>query len=119
MKLLKLLEGLYQELKTYNEYVAKKEKEEQRGNYLLSKSASSAYSLPPEYHWIKLQLFQRNIRHKDIARKANCTTQLVSQVICGQRKSANVRTAIAEMLGYAAYEELVEAASQHTKGGAA
>ena len=109
MKLLKLLEGLYQELKTYNEYVAKKEKEEQRGNY----------SLPPEYHWIKLQLFQRNISYKDIARKANCTTQLVSQVICGQRKSANVRTAIAEMLGYAAYEELVEAASQHTKGGAA
>jgi hypothetical protein len=119
MKLFKLLEGLYTELKTYNERETKREEEERRGTQLFSKPTPTAYSVPPEYRWIKLQLFQRNIRHKDIARKANCTTQFVSQVICGQRNSENVRAILAQMLGYATYQDLMEAASRGQEGGAA
>jgi hypothetical protein len=74
MKLFKLLEGLYTELKIYNEREVKREEEERRGTQLFSKPAPSAYSVLSEYWWIKLQLFHRNIRHKDITRKANCTT---------------------------------------------
>jgi len=109
MRLFKLLEGLYRELKIYNEHIARTEEEKARGNNSF-KTATSAYSLPPEYRWIKLQLFQKNITQTEIARKANCTNQLVSQVICGQRKSEKVKNVIANMLGYESYEQLKIAA---------
>jgi ribosome-binding protein aMBF1 (putative translation factor) len=119
MKLFKLLEGLYTELKTYNEREAKKEEEKRRGKHSFSNLTPPSHSMTPEYHWIKLQLFQQNISHEDIAQKANCTTSMVSQVICGVKKSKKVESALARILGYATYQDLMEAASAQSKGGAA
>jgi hypothetical protein len=75
--------------------------------------------MPPEGSWLKYQLDLRNIKLEAVAKKADRSVSMVSQVICGVKKSEKVETALAWMLGYAAYNDLMEAASAQSKGGAA
>jgi hypothetical protein len=75
--------------------------------------------MPPEGSWIKYQLDLRNIKLEAVAQQANRSTSMVSQVICGVKKSERVGKALAVMLGYASYEALMEAAALLSKGGAA
>ena len=75
--------------------------------------------MPPEGSWIKYRLDLRNIKFEEIAQKAGRSIALVSQVISGERRSEKVGAALAEALGFATYKDLMDAASLHTKGGAA
>ena len=111
MRILKLLEGLYQELKTYNENVAKNEKRHDMKTVVLSKKSS----LPPEYNWIKLQLFTRGITHADISQKLGYSTGYISQVICGVRKNKDIQNGLTKMLGYQSWEQLLEEANAQSQ----
>jgi hypothetical protein len=75
--------------------------------------------MPPEGSWLKFQLDLRNIKLEAVAKKARRSTSMVSQVICGVKNSDAVGLALAQMLGYAAYKDLMEAACLHARGGAA
>jgi hypothetical protein len=75
--------------------------------------------MPPEGSWIKYQLDLRNIKLETVAKKANRSTSMVSQVICGVKNSEKIGSALARILGYATYKDLMEAASAQSKGGAA
>jgi hypothetical protein len=75
--------------------------------------------MPPEGSWIRYQLDLRNIKLEAVAQKSHRTVSMVSQVICGIKNSAAVGRALAQMLGYASYEDLMEAACLQAKGGAA
>jgi hypothetical protein len=75
--------------------------------------------MPPEGSWIKYQMDLRNIKMDAVARKANRSLSLVSSVIRGIRNSKAVGTALAQMLGYPSYQDLMDAASAQPKGGAA
>ncbi|MDR0487220.1 MAG: hypothetical protein LBG91_03125 [Treponema sp.] len=52
-------------------------------------------------------------------RKANRSVSMVSQVIAGVKNSDAVGKALALMLSYASYEDLMDTAYRQTKGGAA
>jgi hypothetical protein len=77
--------------------------------------------MPPEGSWIKYQLDLRNIKLEAVAQKAHRSVPMVSQVICGVKKSEKVEKALAEMLGYPSSTHLwVEAfRNSSAKGGAA
>jgi hypothetical protein len=75
--------------------------------------------MPPEGSWLKYQLDLRNTKLEAVAKKADRSTSMVSQVICGVKNSEKVEAALARMLGYATYQDLMETARLHTKGGAA
>jgi hypothetical protein len=75
--------------------------------------------MPPEGCWIKYQLDLRNIKMEDVAKKARRSVAMVSRVVCGVKKSKKVESALARILGYATYQDLMEAASAQSKGGAA
>jgi hypothetical protein len=75
--------------------------------------------MPPEGSWIKYQMDLRNIKMDAVARRAGRSLSLVSSVIRGIRNSKAVGTALARMLGYATYQDLMEAASAQSRGGAA
>ena len=62
--------------------------------------------MPPERCWIKFQLNLRGIKHKEIAQKAKTTEAFISLVICGRRKSKNVESVLAEVLGYPSFKAL-------------
>jgi transcriptional regulator with XRE-family HTH domain len=75
--------------------------------------------MPPEGSWLKYQLDLRNIKLEAVAKKANLSTSMVSQVICGVKNSERVESALARILGYATYKDLMEAACLNARGGAA
>jgi hypothetical protein len=75
--------------------------------------------MPPEGSWIKYQLDLRNIKLEDVAQKAYRSVSMVSQVITGVKNSEAVGLALARTLGYATYQDLMEAARLQAKGGAA
>jgi ribosomal protein L31E len=75
--------------------------------------------MPPEGSWIKYQLDLRNIKLETVARRANRSISMVSQVITGVKNSDIVGLALAKTLGYATYQDLMEAARLQVKGGAA
>jgi hypothetical protein len=75
--------------------------------------------MPPEGSWIKYQLDLRNIKMEAVAQKARRTISMVSQVISGVKNSDAVGLALAQMLGYASYKDLMESARLQAKGGAA
>jgi hypothetical protein len=75
-------------------------------------------STSPEGCWVKYQLGLRSIKLKTVARKANRSESMVSLVIVGVKNSDAVGKALALMLGYASYKDLMDAAYQQTKGGA-
>jgi ribosomal protein L31E len=72
--------------------------------------------MPPEGSWVKYQLDLRNIKLEAVARKARRSVSMVSQVITGVKNSDAVGLALAQMLGYASYKDLMDAASVQTKG---
>jgi ribosomal protein L31E len=75
--------------------------------------------MPPEGSWVKYQLDLRNIKLEAVAKKAHRTVSMVSQVITGVKNSDAVGLALARMLGYATYKDLMDAASLASRGGAA
>jgi hypothetical protein len=75
--------------------------------------------MPPEGSWIKYQLDLRNIKLEAVAQKAKRTISMVSQVITGVKNSEAVGLALAQMLGYASYKDLMDAAFTQSKGGVA
>jgi hypothetical protein len=111
MKLLKLLEGLYHELKTYNENVAQEKQKGRNGGRHYVTGMSS-----PEYCWIKFQLHLRNIPLKEIEAKTGYSNSYVSLVLNGNVRCEKIEAAFAEMLGYESFEKLWEAACRQTKG---
>jgi hypothetical protein len=72
----------------------------------MAQKKSFEQPVSPESCWIKYQLDLHNIKYDAVAKKAHCTTQFVSLVILGKRKSENVGAVIAEMLGYQSYKHL-------------
>jgi len=85
----------------------------------MQRTRSSEHPMPPEGSWIKYQLDLRNIKLEAVAKKASRSISMVSQVLAGVKNSEVVGLALAEMLGYATYKELMNAAYRQTKGGAA
>jgi hypothetical protein len=73
--------------------------------------------MPPEGSWIKYQLDLRNIKLVEVAKKAHRSLSMVSEVICGVKNSEAIGLALARMLGYPTYKDLMEAADNQTKGG--
>jgi hypothetical protein len=71
--------------------------------------------MPPEGSWIKYQLDLRNIKLEAVAKKARHSTSMVSQVITGVKNSEAVGLVLAQMLGYATYQDPLEAARQEAK----
>jgi hypothetical protein len=65
-----------------------------------------------ETQWIKYQMALNKITRSDIARIAGCSLPMVSQVIHGVKRSANVQYAIVKSLGYTSFKKLLEAARQ-------
>ena len=85
----------------------------------MARTRSFDKPMSPERCWIKYRLNLNNIKYEEIAQKAKRTAAFVSMVICGERRSEKVEAALAAMLGYPSYEQLMEAASRQVKGGAA
>jgi hypothetical protein len=85
----------------------------------MARTRSEKYPTPPEGCWIKYQLDLRNIKMEAVAQKANRSVAMVSRVVCRVKNSKRVEKALAEMLGYADFSDLLAAASAQAKGGAA
>ena len=85
----------------------------------MARTRSARYTMPPEGSWIKYQLDLRNIKLEAVAKKAHRSVSMVSHVITGVKNSEAVGLALAKMLGYASYKDLMDAAFTQTKGGAA
>ncbi|MGL4986245.1 MAG: hypothetical protein ACRC5H_03800 [Treponemataceae bacterium] len=60
--------------------------------------------------WIKYQLNLFRISQADIAKKANCHGVIVSQFLGGVKNSNRTRAAIASLLGYKSFDDLLAAA---------
>ena len=85
----------------------------------MARTRSAEHTTPPEGSWIRYQLALRNIKLEAVAKKANRTISMVSQVICGGKNSKAVGLALAQLLGYPTYKDLMDAAYLQAKGGAA
>jgi hypothetical protein len=96
-----------------------KPRQRRERSYFMARTRSPEHTMPPEGCWIKFQLDLRNIKLAAVAQKAHRTVSMVSQVITGVKNSEAVGLALALMLGYASYKDLMEAAYAQTKGGAA
>jgi len=72
--------------------------------------------IPPERCWVKYRLSLRGIRYAEIAHRASRSENYVSQVVCGRRRSERVEAAIAKMLGFASWGELMEIALLEARG---
>jgi hypothetical protein len=68
--------------------------------------------------WIKEQLLKKGLRYKDVARKTGGSPYIVYDALSGRRWSKRAQSALAAVLGYGSFEELLETCRQ-TKGGAA
>ena len=82
----------------------------------MARTRSSNNPMPPEGSWLRYQLDLRNVKLKEVARKANRTVSMVSQVITGVKNSETVGLALAETLGFATYKDLMDAAYRQSKG---
>jgi len=117
MKLLKLLEGLYQELKKYNEIEAQKEARKQKRSLLLDSHNTPHIPLTPqEGLGIKRMLSSLNIKYNDIALKANRSKAMVTQLLNGAWRSERVEEVLCKTLGYETFGQLREAAAEAAKG---
>ena len=85
----------------------------------MARSRSFCNPMSPEGCWVKFQLDLRNIKLEAVAKRAGVTVGQVSRVICGTRKTINVKNVLATMLGFSTYEDLMETARLQTKGGVA
>jgi hypothetical protein len=75
--------------------------------------------MPPEGSWIRYQLDLRNIKYEAVGRQANRSVSMVSLVVKQVKHSKAVESVLANVLGYASYDELLAAARTQNKGGAA
>jgi len=82
----------------------------------MARTRSRDNPMSPEGCFIKYRLELLNIKYEDIAKKAHRSTPFVSQVICGVRRSEKVESALAALLGFATFKELIYAARQQSKG---
>jgi transcriptional regulator with XRE-family HTH domain len=113
MKILKLLEGLYHELKTYNERERQKDEKRNKRSHLFNSRGHHCVNLKQhECLWIRDQLFLKDLRITDIALKANRSPSLVSQVLCGELRSEEVEAILAKSLGYESFDILQAAAAK-------
>jgi len=107
MKLLKLLEGLYHELKTYNELEIEKKEKRNRKSRLFNSYGHHCTNLKQyECLWIRSQLFLQAISITDIALKANRSTSIVSLVLSGELRCEEVEAILAKLLGYESFDTL-------------
>jgi transcriptional regulator with XRE-family HTH domain len=60
--------------------------------------------------WMKKQLQEKGVKHRDIAEIAKCTTESIGNVLAGRGISKNILGAIAEVLGYPSIESMLVAA---------
>jgi len=122
MRILKLLEGLYQELKTFNENVEyfsllEKEKQRNRKNPIrtFKRGEKAAFK-----HWINKQVEAKRINPDDLLVdnyvKNNIRLFLRSEVSQG---TEIVRRALSDALGYGSFDDLLAAYLREAKGGAA
>jgi predicted transcriptional regulator len=65
-----------------------------------------------EVQWIKYQMALNKITQSDIATIAGCSLPMVSQVIHGRKRSANVQSSLVKALGYDSFKKLIEAADR-------
>ena len=72
---------------------------------------------PAVGHWLKYQLRLNGYTQCEVAQEANCTVQMVSHFLCGNKDSNRVRTALCKVLGYGSFIQLVANIPQ--EGGAA
>jgi hypothetical protein len=82
----------------------------------MARTRSPEHPMPPEGSWIKYQLDLRNVKLEAVSKKANRTVSMVSQVITGVKNSERVGKALAELLGYTTFDELMAAASLASRG---
>ena len=85
----------------------------------MARLRSLDHPMTPESCWIRYQLVLRGIKLKEVAQKANRSVSMVSQVIAGAKNSEPVGSALAQMLGYGTYKDLMDTAYRQSKGGAA
>jgi len=83
----------------------------------MQRTRSAEHPMPPEGSWIKFQLDLQNIKLDAVAKKASRSISMVSQVLSGVKNSEAVGLALAKMLGYATYKDLMDVARQQTKEG--
>jgi len=76
----------------------------------MARTRSVKNAMPPEGSWIKYQLDLRNIKLEEVAKKANRSLSMVSQVITGVKKSEAVGETLAQMLGYVSWSHLYKKA---------
>ena len=85
----------------------------------MARTRSKKNPMPPEGSWIKFQMDLRNIKMMDVARKANRSLSMVSEFVTGVKNSVAVGKALAQMLGFDNYNDMMEAAYRQSRGDAA
>ena len=86
---------------------------------MIQKKIFGHHPIATERCWIKYQLNLRGILYEVIANKAHCTETTVSRVVRGRLRSKNVEAALAEVLGYESFDQLIAAAVNAVKEGSA
>lgn len=90
-----------------------------KGACVMARTREAKNPTPPEGSWIRFQLDLRNIKLKEVALKADRSIQMVSEVITGVKNSKAVGAALAWILGFDTYEDLMETARREAKRNAA
>jgi hypothetical protein len=73
----------------------------------------------PESCWIRYKLELSGLTQRDIAKRAHRSWALVSKVINGDKRSPKVEATLSQILGYDTWDQLMQAARNPHKGGAA
>ena len=66
--------------------------------------------------WINYQLRLAVITQAAVAQRAGCNNRTVSDFLRGRKNSERVKTALADILGYASFEKLIAASRGHDGG---
>jgi len=121
MKILKLLEGLYQELKKFNENVEylpliEIEKKRNRENPMRVMEKKEKIAL---HRWIEKQMEAKKINPDDLLVEGHTRRSIEKffqcEISCG---TEYIRRTLSEALGFASFNDLLTAYRQKTKGGA-
>jgi hypothetical protein len=64
--------------------------------------------------WIQYQLNLNRITQATVAKKAGCNNKMVSQFLRGCKNSEKVKRALAEVLGYSSFDQLLAASSNQS-----
>ena len=122
MRILKLLQELYLELKVFNENVEyftclKYEKEHRRENPMRGMTEKEKISLK---RWINKRIEEENVNVNDLP-VDGYVIRNIHKFLDGDTKCGGVRArrSVSEALGYGSFAELLAAYRQQTEGGAA